>query len=156
MLLYVSRVLVYLARGRTGPVHNNHISEKWYDTRLLWCVTSVRLPLSVRCFFYSRSYLQTQQTQHNIFETRVNICETQQKFRETQQIFAQHSMIFVKHNIISVKHNTKLSKHKTKLLQLADRSGKPRYESMKTRRISKRRKFIQLTGDLPNYDVGKS
>ena len=62
-----------------------------------------------QCQNYGGPYLQTQQT---ILETQHNIFGTQFNF---------------------VKHNTKLSKqHKI----LADRLGKPRYEGMKTRRVS--------------------
>ena len=53
---------------------------------------------------------------------------------------SKHNTKLSKHNTKLSKHNTKLSKHNTKLSKLhkilAGRSGKPRYESMKTRQVS--------------------
>ena len=53
---------------------------------------------------------------------------------------SKHNTKFSKHNTKLSKHNTKLSKHNTKLSKqhkiLAGRSGKRRYESMKTRQVS--------------------
>ena len=101
---------------------------------------------------YGGPYLQTQQTiletQHNIFETRINICETQTKIIETQHkiietqhkiVETQHKIIKTQHNIIETEHKVVKTQHKiieTQHKILAGRSGKPRYESMKTRPVS--------------------
>ena len=88
-------------------------------------------------------------------ETQINICETQTKIIETHYTklskhntklskhntkLSRHNTKLSKHNTKLSKHNTKLSKHSTKLSKqhkvLAGRSGKPRYESIKTSRVS--------------------
>ena len=86
--------------------------------------------------------------------TVAHICKHYKQFLKHNTIFLKHKSIFVKHKPKLSKHNTKLSKHNTKLSKhntklskhntklskqhkiLTGRSGKPRYESMKTRQVS--------------------
>ena len=90
---------------------------------------------------------QIVETQHKIIETQLKIIETQHKIIEHNTKLSKHNSKLSKHNTKLSKHNTKLSKHNTKLPKhntklskqhkiLADHSGKPRYEGMKTRRVS--------------------
>ena len=102
--------------------------------------------------YYGGPNLQTQQTiletQHNIFGTQVSFVKHDTKLSKHNTKLSKHNTKLPKHNTKLSKHNTKLSKQNTKLPKhntklpkqhkiLADHSGKPRYEGMKTRRVSK-------------------